>query len=71
MHRNANKPAAIVFPHEANLKNLVSDKGIAGKDEDLSSLTENDKVRDAVLSEMNAVGKRQGFKQLEVRFSSL
>lgn len=62
---SANKPAAVVFPHEANLRAFVAEKGIEDKNDDLKVLTASDKVAMAALAELNAVGKRAGFKPLE------
>lgn len=42
-------------------KNLVS-----GSQEDLAAICKDSAVRDAVLKELNAVGKKAGFKPLEV-----
>lgn len=64
---SANKPAAIVFPHEANLRAFVAEEGIEDKNDELKVLTDSDKVQTAALAELNAVGKRAGLKPLEVR----
>ncbi|GAA5904425.1 hypothetical protein JCM6882_008906 [Rhodosporidiobolus microsporus] len=61
---NANRPMAVIFPHEANLKKLASDTGNSSSS--LSTLAHDSKIRDAVLKSLNAVGKKAGFKQLEV-----
>ncbi|GAA5852553.1 hypothetical protein JCM8547_002540 [Rhodosporidiobolus lusitaniae] len=57
---NANKPMAVIFPHEANLKKLASELGVSSSS--LSSMAEDHKIRDAVLKSLNAVGKKAGFK---------
>jgi hypothetical protein len=54
-----------VGAQEANLRHFVGEKGIASKDDDFASLCADGKVRDAALVELNAVGKRAGFKGLE------
>ncbi|GJN87589.1 hypothetical protein Rhopal_000544-T1 [Rhodotorula paludigena] len=59
---NANRPMAVVFPHEANLKQLASSLGVQG---DLGTLVHNKDVRDAVLKSLNQVGKKAGLKPLE------
>ncbi|GAA5831861.1 hypothetical protein JCM3766R1_000130 [Sporobolomyces carnicolor] len=61
---DANRPMAVVFPHEANLKAKASELGISGND--LSTLCHNDQIRDTILKDINAVGKKAGFKPLEV-----
>lgn len=58
---------AIIFPHEANLKNLVNDQSIS-VDKDFESMCKSEEVRKAVLGELNKVGKQAGLKGLEVRF---
>ncbi|KAK4693172.1 hypothetical protein P7C70_g8978, partial [Phenoliferia sp. Uapishka_3] len=59
----ASKGMAIIFPHEGNLKALAS---LAPESHgDLALLCTNDAVRDAVLKELNAVGKKAGLKPLE------
>ncbi|KAK4058292.1 long-chain fatty acid-CoA ligase [Microbotryomycetes sp. JL221] len=64
---NANKPMAIIFPHEANLKQFVKDQNLApGKEDDLHALCHDDKVREAVVKQVNDTGKRAGFKALEM-----
>lgn len=65
---DATRPMAIIFPHEQNLKSYVADKGISGvsADSSLEELCANDEVRKGVLEECNAVGKRNGFKPLEI-----
>ncbi|GAA5938350.1 uncharacterized protein JCM15063_000709 [Sporobolomyces koalae] len=61
---DANRPMAVVFPHEANVKAKASELGISSTD--LSSLCHNDQIRDAILKDVNATGKKAGFKPLEV-----
>ncbi|KAL8278789.1 hypothetical protein RQP46_008858 [Phenoliferia psychrophenolica] len=59
----ANKAMAIIFPHEGNLKSLAS---LAPESHgDLALLCKNQAVRDAVLKELNLVGKKAGLKPLE------
>lgn len=60
---NANKPMAVIFAHESNLKDLHS---LAGADAgDFAKVCKNKAVRDAVLKDLNAVGKKAGLKPLE------
>jgi long-chain acyl-CoA synthetase len=63
------KPIGIATLHEANLRHFLKGKAIAGVDADgdqLDTLSGNPKVIDAVLKEVNAVGKKAGFKGTEV-----
>lgn len=60
--------AQIVFPNESNLRKLVENKGInVSSSADLDELCKNQAIKDAVLSELNALGKKAGLKPLEVR----
>ncbi|GAA6008643.1 hypothetical protein JCM10207_007189 [Rhodosporidiobolus poonsookiae] len=59
---NANRPMAVIYPHEANLKTLASQHGVSG---DLSTMAHDQGIRDAVLKSLNAAGKKHGFKALE------
>jgi long-chain acyl-CoA synthetase len=61
---NANRPMAIIFPHEKNLEAAVQAQGIEGKELDV--WCHNPKVQDLVLKELNAAGKKSGFKPLEL-----
>lgn len=56
---NAKQAMAIIFPQENNLRAAVKSHGFADN-EDIKSLCEDDKVRELVLSELNAVGKKAG-----------
>ncbi|KAM0749891.1 acetyl-CoA synthetase-like protein [Meredithblackwellia eburnea MCA 4105] len=63
---DANRPMAIIFPHEANLKQLVKEKGInVGEHPDFQELCENEAVQKAVLAELGVAGKKAGLKPLE------
>ncbi|GAA5825193.1 hypothetical protein JCM3770_002345 [Rhodotorula araucariae] len=59
---SANRPMAVIFPHEQNLKTLASSLGVSGE---LGTLVHDAKVRDAVLKSLNASGKKAGLKGLE------
>lgn len=63
--QDASKPMAIVFPREGDLQKLVSSKSLGAEGEDLASLCKNRKVAAAVRAELNAVGKKNGFKPME------
>ncbi|GAA5869237.1 hypothetical protein JCM16303_000403 [Sporobolomyces ruberrimus] len=60
---DANRPMAVIFPHEANLKLKASELGISAND--LSSLCHDEKIREAILKDVNQTGKKAGFKPLE------
>lgn len=64
--QDAKQPMAVVFPREGDLQKAAADKGLASSGEDLSTLCENKKVADMVKEELNAVGKKNGFKPLEL-----
>nr|BBE10601.1 long-chain acyl-CoA synthetase [Rhodotorula toruloides] len=59
---NANKPMAVIFPHEHNFKSLASSLGVSG---DLGTLVHDQSICDNVLKSLNAVGKKAGLKPLE------
>ena len=58
------KPVAIVVPAEPALKSLASDNGVQGSG--LEDLCHNEKVNKAVLSEMQAAGKKGGLAAFEL-----
>ncbi|KAL9936351.1 hypothetical protein V8E36_004419 [Tilletia maclaganii] len=69
-HQDAKQPMAIIFPREDNLRSELSSSGIVSaseaKDADLEELCKNEKVRQLILKNVNAVGKKAGFKSLEI-----
>lgn len=58
----ATRPPQVIFPHEANLKQLASSLGVSG---DLHDLCQNEQIQEAVLKALNAVGKKSHLKPLE------
>lgn len=60
---DANKPIAIIIPHEHNIRAALP----AGflEDADLPTLCHEEKVKELVLKECNAIGKKNGFKPIE------
>lgn len=56
---------AVVFPNEKNLRTAVKEHGFH-ENEDLRTLCEDDKVKELLLAELNAVGKKSKFKQMEL-----
>lgn len=64
---DASRPMAIIFPQEANLRKLAESKGIdVSSSTEFKDLCENRALKDAVLGELNALGKKAGLKPLEV-----
>jgi len=65
--QEAKTPVAIIIPHESHLRAALRSKsdteGLSSKS--LHDLCENPKVAALVLKEVNAVGKKNGFKALE------
>jgi len=61
----AKQPMAIVFPHEVHLRNTLAAKGIDSTSS-LQDLCLDPAVRELVLKEANAVGKKNGFKPNEM-----
>lgn len=57
---DAKQPMAVVFPREGDLQKL------AGSSEGLEALCQDKKVADLVRDDLNAIGKKNGFKQLEM-----
>jgi len=62
---SANQPMAIIIPHEAHLRNYLAAKGLDATAE-LGVLTADKQVAEFVLKEVNAVGKKNGFKGAEL-----
>lgn len=64
---NARQPMAIVFPNEKNLRAAVKDAGFGyAADEDINTLCECEKTQELMLNELNAIGKKAKFKQMEL-----
>ncbi|PWY99700.1 acetyl-CoA synthetase-like protein [Testicularia cyperi] len=62
-HSDAKQPMAIVFPREDNLKPAAQKVGASG---DLEELCKNRDVAKIVMDDINAQGKKAGFKNLEM-----
>ncbi|TFK35638.1 hypothetical protein BDQ12DRAFT_737516 [Crucibulum laeve] len=62
------QPMAIIIPHEQQLRHNLSANGLAGVDSNasLADLCEDKKVQAYVLKERNAIGKKNGFKPMEL-----
>ncbi|KAF9232892.1 hypothetical protein BU15DRAFT_90547 [Melanogaster broomeanus] len=64
----AKQPIAIIFPHEQNLRLVIGTKSLPGVDatSQISELCHNKAVQELVLKECNVVGKKNGFKPMEI-----
>ena len=60
------KPIAIVVPEEKALRELVEKRKIAKKHADLTELTANKDVNDAVMKDMLTAGKLAGLQGIEL-----
>jgi len=65
---DASQPMAIVIPHEAHLRHHLETKPISGIDatKSLADLCNAQAVRALVKAECNAIGKKNGFKPMEL-----
>ncbi|KAF5370975.1 hypothetical protein D9757_009894 [Collybiopsis confluens] len=64
--QDAKQPIAVVIPHEVNLRHgLEKDSGIDAS-KSLADLCHDPKVAQVVLKECNAIGKKNGFKPMEI-----
>ncbi|CAO1625835.1 unnamed protein product [Sympodiomycopsis kandeliae] len=64
--QDAKQPMAIVFPREGDLQKAAAQKGLASDGEELSTLCGNRKVADMVKDDLNAIGKKNQFKPMEL-----
>jgi long-chain acyl-CoA synthetase len=62
---DAKQPLAIIIPHEANLRHALKNTDISS-DVSLADLCGMKRVNDLVLKDCNAIGKKNGFKQMEL-----
>lgn len=65
---DAKQPIAIVIPHEQHLRHALEAEPLAGVDarEEMHTLCANPKVTALVMRECNALGKKNGFKPMEL-----
>lgn len=69
MHANPNakQPIAIIIPHEQNLRHALESKSLGLPAHTvLPDLCKDDRIREFVMKECNAVGKKNGFKPMEI-----
>ncbi|KAJ8586849.1 acetyl-CoA synthetase-like protein [Rhizopogon salebrosus TDB-379] len=63
----AKQPIGIIIPHEINLRHALQAKSVAADvTAQLSDLCGDKAVQDLVLKECNAIGKKNGFKPMEI-----
>ncbi|KAF9074330.1 long-chain-fatty-acid-CoA-ligase [Rhodocollybia butyracea] len=62
---DAKQPIAIIIPHEVNLRHALQSTNIDSS-KSLPDLCHDPKVAELVLKECNAVGKKNGFKPMEI-----
>ncbi|KAL1734595.1 hypothetical protein EV714DRAFT_280990 [Schizophyllum commune] len=60
------QPLAIIIPNEAHLRHTLEEQGSGEAKAELPVLCHSAKVRALVLKECNAVGKKNGFKTMEL-----
>ncbi|KAH9918460.1 long-chain-fatty-acid-CoA-ligase [Fomitopsis serialis] len=66
-HPDAKQPIAIIIPHEQNLRYALESKSLGlSVHTGLPDLCKDDRVRELVMKECNAVGKKNGFKPMEI-----
>ena len=67
-HPDARQPMAVIIPNEAHLRHTLRQSGVNDVDADASlhTLCGRPEVRKLVLENCNAVGKKNGFKPLEL-----
>lgn len=66
---DAKQPIAIIIPHEANLRPALKNSSLTSQVDhslSLSDLCQDKRVVEMVLKECNAVGKKNGFKSMEL-----
>ncbi|ESK92838.1 long-chain-fatty-acid- -ligase [Moniliophthora roreri MCA 2997] len=63
--QDAKQPMAIIIPHEAHLRHSLDAAGLDSS-ASLADLCHDPKVKSLVLKECNVVGKKSGFKPMEI-----
>lgn len=63
---DAKQPIAIIIPHEAHLRQALKSANSSVADKPLHDLCENKEVESFVLKALNAEGKKNSFKQMEL-----
>lgn len=67
-HPDAKQPMAIIIPNEVHLRHALKQGAVDGVDADASlhTLCEQPGIKKLVLENCNALGKKNGFKPLEI-----
>ena len=67
-HPDAKQPMAVIIPHEVHLRHALKQSSLEGVDPEASlhALCGNSNVMKLVLENCNALGKKNGFKPLEI-----
>lgn len=67
-HPDAKQPMAVIIPNEGHLRHALKQGSVDGVDADASlhTLCQNLGVRKLVLENLNGIGKKNGFKPLEL-----
>ena len=67
-HPDAKQPMAVIIPNEAHLRHALGQSAVSGVEADASlhALCGQPEVRKFVLENCNAIGKKNGFKPLEL-----
>ncbi|KAF8154265.1 long-chain-fatty-acid-CoA-ligase [Crassisporium funariophilum] len=63
--QDATNPMAIIIPHEVHLRHFLEGKGF-DTSPSLADLCKDPRVQEVMLKECNAVGKKNGFKPMEL-----
>ncbi|THU86311.1 long-chain-fatty-acid-CoA-ligase [Dendrothele bispora CBS 962.96] len=63
---DAKQPIAVIIPHEVHLRHALQSAGGVDSNQELQTLCHDPKVSALVLKECNAVGKKNGFKPMEL-----
>lgn len=66
--QDAKQPIAIIIPHEVHLRHFLVDKNLSGitHNTHLPELCNDKRVQELVMKECNALGKKNGFKTMEL-----
>ena len=63
---NAKQPMAIIIPHAEHLRQTLASKANVDSGKPLPELCHDPAVADLFLKELNALGKKNGFKPMEL-----
>lgn len=60
------QPAMVVSVNPAHIVTFAKEHGVGGGHEQAEDLVKDEGVREAVLKDLNAIGKKAGFKTMEL-----